>query len=730
MKFSYFFAILLSLNFSTILSAQDRGFDYTTYVNPFIGTAGDGNTYPGAVVPWGMAYVNPYSFEPSVSGYNTTSYKKNAPSISGFSHASLSGVGCADLGSILLMPSQGDTSSFTSMYKSAYSNEVATAGYYANTLSTYNIQAEMSATTRTGISRYKFNKAGNAHVLLDLGRGLSTQSGGFIQKVNNSEVEGYKQAGGFCGANNQQRVYFVVQVRKKEVRILRNNDSINPLCWFTFKVVAGESIEVKVGLSYVSTTNARINLKAEQPGWNFDIVKKNAQKEWNKELSKIAVTGKNENDKVIFYTGLYHTLLHPNVFNDVNGEYRSMTAQLIKKTEKGRNRYTVFSLWDTYRNLHALLCLVYPERQADMVQSMTDMYSESGWLPKWELAGYETYVMVGDPAAAVIAETYLKGIRHFDVATAYKGMLKNASVQLPYNPLRPGLEHYEQFGYIPNDIKDTGRKFVWGSVATTLEYNYADASISRLAKALGDDENAITFEKRAARYQHLFDTTTSFIRPKLSNGEWFHPFDPLAVNGELSWNPSGGPGFVEGNAWQYTWMVPHDMYGLQKLMGGKEQFVSKLQKCFDSSYFVLWNEPDMAYPFLFNYCGGQEWRSQKESYQSLKKHFFNKPDGIPGNDDCGTLSAWVIFTMMGLYPADPSSAAYTITAPLFDSVRIKLNADYYKGKNIFISKQSTNEADYFIKEKTLNEHPFSEWFINHSILVKGARLHHIVTANH
>jgi len=710
--------------------AKSQDTEPAAFVNPFIGTANNANTYPGAVVPWGMVSVNPFTTEANGGNHSATSYTKDAPFINGFSHVGLSGVGCPDMGSIILMPSMGAPTNNVDSIKSAYINEIATAGYYSVELTKHAIKTELSATLRSGISQYTFIKAGKANVLLDLSRSLSNYRGASIKKINDNEVEGYKEEGNFCGAGNRQRIFFVIRIQINNAQIKLWGDSVtekkednytgnNIGCWFQFEVTAGEKIIMQVGISYVSARNARLNLQAEQPVCNFEKVKQAAFNNWNKELSKIKVSSSSNDDKSIFYTGLYHTLLHPNIFNDVNGEYISMTGKNIKKVAKGHNHYTVFSLWDTYRNLHSLLTLVYPERQSDMVNSMVNMYKESGWLPKWELAANETYIMVGDPAVAVIAETYLKGIRDFDVATAYKAMLHNASLSAPNNPIRPGLKNYLQYQYIPNDVKDTRRNFVWGSVATTLEYCYADWCIAQMAKGLGNKKDEKIFTARSLFYKNLFDTSTNFIRPKLKDGNWLTPFDATAIAGELNWNPSGGPGFVEGNAWQYTWMIPHAIKGLSKLMGGDKMFTEKLQQCFDDNQFVLWNEPDMAYPFLFNYFKGNEWRTKKLVKESIKKYFTNTPEGIPGNDDCGTTSAWLVFAMMGLYPACPASGNYAVTTPAFNEISITLNPKYYKGKNFSIKKNSTFRNERFIQQLLLNGKSTNNYFISHKTITNG-----------
>ena len=694
----------------------------TQYINPFIGTSNDANTYPGATVPWGMVSVNPFNVDNTTNPYSACSYRKGEAFIYGFSHTRLSGVGCPDMSSILLMPSQGKISFEKDSLKSTYKNEIATAGFYAVDLLKDNIKAEVSSTIRTGISQYTFLKAGPGFICIDAGSGLSKMKGSYIHKISDTQIEGYKTDGGFCGKPVTHKVYFFIETNKQTHINLWNkhNDRVADTtsgdtvgAYFIFDAAANEKVLVKVGVSYVSMANAKLNLQQEQPGWDFNIVKKDAALQWNTELSKIKVEGSNEDDKKIFYTGMYHILQHPNIINDVNGEYPAMGNR--KKMQSKRNHYSVFSLWDTYRNVHPFLTLIYPERQADMVNSMVDMYKQNGWLPKWELAANETLVMVGDPALPVIADSYLKGIKNFDVAVAYKAMLHNAQINKNGNPVRPGLQQYLQYGYIPNDDKDD----VWGSVSTTLEYCYADWSLAQMAKALNKKNDYQQFTKRSLFYKNLYNVATGFLRPRLKNKEWKQPFDPVTVNGESDWNPSGGTGFVEGSAWQYNFFVPHDIAGLKSKMGGDKAFISQLQKSFDSSYFALWNEPDMAFPYLFNYVKGEAWRTQKAVTANIKKYFNTSAAGIPGNDDCGTMSAWLVFGMMGFYPDCPASLNYALTTPAFDKITITLNPAFYKGEKMVIEKKGNGN---YIKSMLLNNKLNKNYFINHTSIVNGGLL--------
>jgi len=461
---------------------------------------------------------------------------------------------------------------------------------------------------------------------------------------------------------------------------------------------------VKIAVSYVSIDNARENLDREVGDKTFDEVHNTTYNNWNKLLSRIKVEGGSEEDKTIFYTALYHTLIHPNIFNDVNGEFTEIKTGNIGKTEG--TRYTVFSLWDTYRNYHQLMTLVYPKQQSDMIVSMIEMYDENGWLPKWELNSTETFTMVGDPAGIVIADSYMKGIRDFDVDKAYKAMLKGAD-QIDNNPLRPGLKTYIEKGYLTTEKK--------GSVSTTQEYNAADFAISVLAKELGKKDDHKRFYNRSLSYKKLFDKELGMLRPRKPDGEWYEPFDPLAGS-----NFTENIGFIEGNAWQYAFMNLHDINGLKKMMGGGQAFTEQLQKVFDTNQFDMANEPDIVYPFLFNYVKGEEWRTQETVIELVRKYFQNKPKGLPGNDDTGTMSAWLVYAMMGFYPVSPGETSYTISTPMFDRVTIQLDQEYYKNDQIVIERKG--DLNGKIKTIELDGKPKKDYFISHQNLINSHKI--------
>lgn len=713
------------------------------YVNPFVGTTNYGTTNPGAICPQGLMSVVPFNAmgDKSVgnrfdkdSQWFSTPYEHTNAYFTGFSHVNLSGVGCPDLGSLLLMPTTGKLNVDYMQYGSAYKDEQATPGYYSNVLTKYNIKNEVSATPRTGIARFTFPK-GQSNILLNLGEGLTNETGATVRFVNDREIEGTKLLGSFCyNPNAVFPIYFVMRINKvplergywKKMRPMTaeaqwdstagknkiyaaytkemSGDDIGT--WFTFDTEEGETIEVSMGVSFVSIANARLNLETEQANRHFDEIRADARAKWNDDLSRILVEGGTEQQKRVFYTAMYHLLIHPNILQDVNGQYPAMEGDAIL-TAKG-NRYTVFSLWDTYRNVHQLMTLVYPDRQLDMVRTMVDMYKEHGWLPKWELYGRETLTMEGDPSIPVIVDTWMKGLRDFDVQAAYEAMYKSATLPGKDNLMRPDVDDYYAKGYVPLMEQYDN------SVSHALEYYIADYALSTFAEALGKKEDAKLFHKRSMGYKNYYCKEFGTMRPILPDGTFYSPFDPK--EGE---NFAPSPGFHEGNAWNYTFFVPHDVAGLTKLMGGKKNFVNKLQKVFDEGLYDPANEPDIAYPYLFSYFKGEEWRTQKEVKRLLAKYFTDQPDGIPGNDDTGTMSAWAMLSMMGFYPDCPGVAEYTLTSPTFDKVTIKLDPKYYKNSQLVIEAVRPNaDADY-IKEVKLNGKKFNGYRISHDELVNA-----------
>ena len=718
------------------------------YVDPFIGTTNFGTTNPGAVCPNGLMSVSPFNVMGSSlnvwdkdSRWWSTPYAFENKFFTGYSHVNLSGVGCPELGALLTMPVSGPLQVDYHIYGSEYSDEHAEPGYYTNLLSAYGIRTEVTATMRTSAERYTF-PAGESHILLNLGEGLTNETGAMVRKVSDTEIEGMRLLGTFC--YNPQAVfpiYFVMRVNKapkacgfwKKQRVMTGveaewtpdngkyklytrygrelaGDDIG--YWFSFDTEEGEQIEVQMGVSFVSVENARENLDAEQCGFEFDAVRARAAARWEQDLSKIKVYGGTQEQKTVFYTGLYHALIHPNILNDVNGEYPLMENEGVGKVPAGQNRYTVFSLWDTYRNLHQLMTLLYPERQLDMVRSMIGIYEEWGWMPKWELYGRETFTMEGDPAIPVIADTWFKGLKDFDIETAYQAFIKSATTPGAQNRMRPDVDPYIERGYIPLGVFAADLSGD-NAVSHALEYYIADHALSLLADSLGHKEDAARFKAASLGYKHYYCPEYGTLRPLMMDGSFYSPFNPR--QGE---NFETAPGFHEGSAWNYTFYVPHDVPGLAKLMGGKKKFVDKLQMVFDEGLYDPANEPDIAYPYLFSYFKGEEWRTQKTVKMLLDRYYRPEPDGIPGNDDTGTMSAWAVFSMMGFYPDCPGEPHYTLTAPVFDRIEIALDPEYAGTGSLVIEKK----GDGYIKGVTLGGKPFRGFRIGHHEMLGGGHI--------
>ena len=713
-------------------------------VNPFIGTSNYGTTNPGAVCPQGMMSVVPFNvmgsdlnrFDKDKQWWSTP-YSSDNKFFTGFAHGSLSGVGCPELGSLLLMPTAGDLQVDYTAYGSEYTNEQATPGYYATRLSKYNILAEATATMRTGLSRFTFPK-GQSHILLNLGEGLTNESGATVHFVSDTEIEGSKLQGTFCyNPATVFPVYFVMKLSKAPQRkgywkkqrpmtaeavwdadagkykiyssYTREMSGDDVGVWFDFETAEGESIQAKVGISYVSIENARKNLETEQPGFDFDRVRTAAREQWNNDLSRIEVEGGTKDQRTIFYTGLYHLLIHPNILQDTNGEYPRMESLQVGHT-KG-NRYTVFSLWDTYRNVSALMTLLYPDRQTEIIRTMIDMYRENGWLPKWDLYGRETFTMEGDPSIPYIVDAWMRGLRDFDTSLAYEAMRKGATTPGEFNLLRPDANDYFTRGYVPLMEQYDN------SVSHALEYYIADWNLSQFAKALGHKEDAKLFYDRSMGYKHYYCKQFKTLRPLMPDGTFYAPFDPK--QGE-NFEPS--PGFHEGNAWNYTFYVPHDIKGLAKLMGGAKPFVNHLQSVFDNGYYDPANEPDIAYPYLFSYFKGEEWRTQKLISELLRSGYHNAPNGVPGNEDTGTMSAWAIFSMMGFYPACPGDPTFVLTSPTFDKVTIHLDERFYPKGKLVIEAQHPSADAIYVREVKAGDKKLSGYIITHEQLVNAGTL--------
>ena len=733
--------IIALLAFCASLSAQES--DCTKWVDPFIGTADYSATHPGAVVPHGMMAAVPFNvtgselnrFDKDNRWWSTPYDIRNKYSV-GFAHGALSGVGCPEMGAIITMATTGTPEADRTKRGSTYCNEVATPGYYATTYNQFAVRAEATATERASVERYTFTEGGEANIIIDLGTALSNESGAMLRRVSDTEVEGMRLLGTFCYTNQAVfPVYFVVRLSHAaksvnywklqpemtgieaqwsgdsgEYKLYQNyareimGDDIGAI--FSLGAVEpGTEVEVKVGISYVSIENARKNLDAEVGRKSFDEVLAAAQSEWREALGRIRVSGGSDDDKTIFYTALYHSLLHPNIVSDVNGEYPAMESGKTS-VAVDYDRYTVFSLWDTYRNVHQLLTLVYPEVQTDMIRSMVGMSQEWGWLPRWELYGRETFTMEGDPAIPVIVDSYLKGLRDFDIDAAYEAMKRSATTPGKDNPIRRDIDPYIELGYIPVGLfaQDMSGD---NSVSHALEYYVADNALATLAELRGDKEFSKRLRERAKGWRNYYSKADGAMRPIGQDGKFVGEFDPTAGA-----NFSNTIGFHEGSSWNYTFFVPHDVEGLIEVMG-KSRFVETLTNVFEKGYYDPTNEPDIAYPYLFSRVKGYEHLTQAYVRQLLDENYSTEPSGLPGNDDTGTMSTWAVFSMMGIYPDCPGEPYYTVTTPRFE--RVEIDTDH---GTVVISTEG--EGDY-IRSITLGGKS-AAYRISHADLVKAKEL--------
>ncbi|MDY4442060.1 MAG: GH92 family glycosyl hydrolase [Prevotella sp.] len=724
--------------------------DNVEYVDPFIGTTNFSICNPGAIRPHGLMSVVPFNVMGSDLNVQdkdkrwwSACYEYNNKYFTGFAHVTLSGVGCPEMGTLLTMPTSGELCVDYRSYGSEYKNETARPGYYSTMLTKYGIKCEVASTMRSSIERYTFPK-GKGNLLFNLGNGLTNEIGASLRRVSDTEFEGTRLLGTFC--YNPQAVfpmYFVVRVSKKPTaygmwkkqpafgnaqaqwdsdqgkyklypgygRDMAGNDIGY---YMSYDCVEGDQVEVQVGVSFVSIDNARENLNAEQNGFEFEKVVKEGHDEWARTLDRVTVEGGTEDQRRVFYTALYHTQIHPTVLQDVNGEYPKMESNENGKT--AGNRYTVFSLWDTYRNLSQLETLLYPDKQVDMINSMIDMYREWGWMPKWELFSRETWTMEGDPAIPYIADAYMRGLRGFDINEAYKAFRTSATTEGKNNRMRPDIDPYIERGYVPMGYYAADMSGD-NSVSHALEYYLADNALSILAGELGHKADAKLFRQRALGYKHYYSKESGTLRPITMDGKFLSPFNP-----EDGYDFTNAPGFHEGSAWNYTFYAPHDVLGMAKLMGGQRKFCDKLQMVFDKGLYDPANEPDIAYPYLFSYFKGDEWRTQKTVNDLLTKYYTARPDGIPGNEDTGTMSAWAIFSMMGLYPDNPGDPSYTLTTPVFEKVTLHLDPKFYPQGDITIETDRTSPSQLYIKSMTLGGKKLNGYRISHKQLMEGKTL--------
>ena len=726
MKLSELFLLVLFLfSLSACVSQQPdtKSKCYVTeYVNPFIGTDFTGNTYPGAQAPFGMVQLSPDNGLPGwdrISGYF---YPDST--IAGFSHTHLSGTGAGDLYDISFMP-------VTLPYKEAdaplgihslfsHSEETASAGYYQVRLKDYDINVELTATERCGIQRYTFPEA-DAAIFLNLRKAMNWDSTNdtYIERVDSVTIQGYRFSDGWA---RDQHIYFRTRFSKPfkamqldTAAIIKDGKQIgmSAIARFDFHTTAGEQILVTTAISGVSMEGAVRNLAAEVPEDNFDKYLAVTRKNWNEQLSKIEITCDDPDEKVKFYTALYHSMLAPTIYNDVDGAYYGPDKQVHQAD--GWTNYSTFSLWDTYRAAHPLYTYIEPQRVNDMVQSFLAFFEQNGRLPVWNFYGSETDMMIGYHAVPVIVDAYLKGIGNFDPKKALTACVATANID-EYR----GIGLYKKYGYVPYDVTDHYNSENW-SLSKTLEYAYDDYCIARMAEKLGERQIAAEFYKRSQNYKNVYNPQTSFMQPRDNKGNFIQPFSPDDYT----------PHICESNGWQYFWSVQQDVDGLIGLVGGTERFAQKLDSMFTYNpsadedlpifstgmigQYAHGNEPSHHVIYLFN-AVGQPWKTQKYAAEVMHELYKNTPAGLCGNEDCGQMSTWYVFSAMGFYPVDPVSGRYEIGTPMYPEMKMHLD----NGKIFTILAPAVSKENIYIQSVKLDGKPYDKSYITHEQIMNGS----------
>ncbi|MDR1859787.1 MAG: GH92 family glycosyl hydrolase [Bacteroidales bacterium] len=711
MKRTFFLSLMVAL---TSCSVKEGGEHLTAFVDPFIGTGFHGHTWPGAAYPFGQIQLSP---DNGTQGWDWCSgYHWSDSIISGFGHLHLSGTGIGDLADLLFQPTadtvriyEGDNNrSFTARYAARFKhdNEKAVPGYYTVTFDN-GIRTELTVAERTGYHRYTFPD-GQKNLILNLGFAINWDRPykTSLRIENDTVVTGMRLSTGWA---KDQHLYFVAYFSSpiRGGRLYEiDNQAIGVLSF------ADSKVDVKVGISSVSVENAIANLSASASD-GFDAVAQATAQVWDKELGKIKIDSPDATQKKIFYTALYHTMVAPALFSDVNGQYKGLDG--ATRTADGYRQYTVFSLWDTYRALHPLFTLTQPERVNDMVKSMLDHYRQCGILPVWELEGNETFCMVGNHSITVIAEALLKNIGNFDRELAFEAMKATSLYD------RDGMGYHDRLGFIPADS-------VKQSVAKALEVAIDDHSVAQVARTLGKDADAQYFDRRAGFYRNYFDPETGFMRGKLADGQWTTPFDPTYSN-------HAGSDYTEGNGWQYLWLVPQDVSGLINLLGGEENFARKLDSLFTIrqgitgehasaditgliGQYAHGNEPGHHTSFLFNYADGWAWRTQELNRQIQTEMYAATPDGLCGNEDCGQMSAWYVLSAMGIYPVHPADLLFQLGSPIVRRAEITLGP----GRTFTVLAPNASTDNKYIANVTLNGQPLTHPCITWQQIIDGGTL--------
>ncbi|MDN5213994.1 GH92 family glycosyl hydrolase [Fulvivirgaceae bacterium BMA12] len=699
------------------------------YVDPFIGTGAHGHTFPGATVPFGMVQLSP---DNGTGGWDWCSgYHYSDSIIVGFSHTHLSGTGIGDLADVLVMPTTkrvdltkaiGNRDDYDFKSHFDHESEEASPGYYSVHLKDVAIDVALTATKRAGFHRYSYPQGEPQQVVLDLSYSVNWDKpvATALKFENDTLITGFRYSEGWA---KDQRVYFAMAFSRPIIGYeTADSTSMQPATTeFTggklktllhFENDGDRILLLKTGLSSASVDGAVKSLN-EIPGWDFGAIKAKAESQWEQELSKIRITSNDTALKRTFYTAMYHSNLAPVIFSDHNQEYKGVNGKVMKAD--GYQRYDIFSLWDTYRAAHPLFTILQPDRVGDMVNSMLAHYQEYGLLPVWSLLGNETNTMTGYHAIPVIADAYLKGFQGFDIQLAYEAMKTSAMQNIR------GVQFYKEHDFIPADLEVE-------SVTKTLEYAFDDWCIAQIAKSLNYQDDYNYFLKRSQSFRHLFDSVSGFMRGKLSNGQWRVPFDPKRSDHRVNTD------YTEGNAWQHTWYVPQDVPGLIDIMGGRERFIAKLDSLFTISsditgenvsvdisgligQYAHGNEPSHHVAYLYNYADAA-WKTQERVTEILSSQYNDRPDGLCGNDDCGQMSAWYIFSSLGFYPVNPAESKYAIGRPLHEKSVIRLS----EGKTFTVTAENLSENNIYVQSATLNDIPLNEPFLTHDQIINGGKM--------
>ncbi|MCL5283679.1 MAG: GH92 family glycosyl hydrolase [Armatimonadetes bacterium] len=665
------------------------------YVNPFIGTTNGGNMFPGASAPFGMVQFSPDTRAPSVG------YDYNDHQIQGFSLTHMSGVGCTDYGDVFLTATTGpietnDVSDYESGF--SHSTEAASPGYYRVRLDRWGVGVRLTATTRAGMAEFRFPAGRTGNILVPISHTLTRTLVSRIKIVNSTTIDGSVTSQDFCGAPSHYTVYFVMQFNQpfqhQQVwghgnasvtgnSAVQNNEVGDVGAAVSWNCPQPRTIIVRIGISYVDIAGAVKNLHHDIKGWNFNQVRLATLHRWDNALGVIKVQGGDHQTLTKFYTSLYHVLLMPNTYSDVDGRYLGFDDK-IHHVAPGHIIYANFSGWDIYRTEVPLLALIEPRRLEDMCQSIVKMYQYGGWIDRWPQDNTYTNVMCGSPLTTAMVTAWTAGLHRFDIHTAYQGMWKDATEPAP--PGHPyagetGITYLNRLGYIPYN------RIGYGAVSQTEEDCYAYSALALLSSELGNSGNARIMAHRALLYRNLFDPKTGFIRPKAANGSWLSPF-----------NPNSGHGYVEGSGWEYLWFVPQDVAGLIHLLGGDKPFNAKLDEFFNGHHYDPSNEPDLQAPFLYDYSG-EPWKTQALVRALVSSAYHNNPAGLPGNDDCGTMSAWYIFSAIGFYPTDPARDDYELVSPIFSQVEMRVGLNRHR---MIVTAYNVSKRDRYIEKVSLN----------------------------